>query len=218
MYSNRGDRLSYEKALDGLKRVDSLHRAKQNISLTVSANINKYSKFMTLTTAKTVLARADFLKMFNQFRKNFNRIFGYPLQYLAVLERQKLRGIKENNEGSWHIHLIVFNNDLLPYQKLKVAWCNYGSIDIKLLRHYTHIPVYLMKYLTKDNVGFNKKSILKSHHLKQPQRFYDINEIIPNEKNMYQSIYYLPDGSKVLYFEVPINKHGKQLQLEALEF
>jgi len=220
IYSNRSDRVSYEKSFDGLKRVDSLQRAKQNLFLTIASNITKYSKFITLTTATTTLDRSDFLTMFNQFRKNFKRVFGYPLKYIAVLERQKLRGIKENNEGSWHIHLVVFNSDILQYQKLKIAWGNYGSVDVKLLRHYTHIPIYLMKYLTKENVSFHNKTILKSHSLKKPNILYDINEIIPNDKELYHDTYYLPDDTKVSFYEKKINRHHsyKKQEIESLEY
>jgi len=217
---NSSDRLSYEKSLDGLKRVSSLQRAKQNLFLTIASNVTKYSKFITLTTATTTLDRDVFLNMFNQFRKNFQRIFGYPLKYIGVLERQKLRGIKENNEGSWHIHLVVFNSQKLHYEKLKLAWFSYGSIDIKLLRHYTHIPVYLMKYLTKEHVEFHKKTILKSHDLKKPTIIYDYNEIVPNDKDLYRDEYYMPDDTKVLFYEKKINRSPsyKATELEEIPF
>lgn len=182
------DRTNYEKSSIGEKTSKSLQRARNNLFLTISANVTKYSKFMTLTTKETCLNREEFLKMFKQFQKNFIRIFGYQLKYVSVLERQKLRGIKEGNSGSWHIHLIVFNSEKLEFEKLKQAWEYYGSVDIKKVRHVENLGVYMIKYLTKDNVQFHKKTILKSQNLKQPTINYDNYFIIP-EKFDYSSTY-----------------------------
>jgi hypothetical protein len=210
IYRDRSsNKACYDKSNEGIKGDYSLQRARSNLFLTIAANVGRYSKFITLTTKEIVLNRNEFLKMFNQFTKNFYRIFGYKLKYVAVLERQKLRGLKENNLGSWHIHIVAFNESKLNYEKLKTAWCFYGSIDIKRLRDYTHIPVYLMKYLTKEVVNINNKAIIKSHHLKKPVVIYDINEFhIPFDCD-FKNEYYLPDDTKVYFYEKQINRSIK---------
>ena len=207
MFRTKTGKRNYTKSKYGDKSEYSIRRAKSNLFLTVSSNITTYSKFMTLTTSQTTLDRDDILTMFNQFRKNFMRIFNYKLKYVGVLERQKKRGIKEGNEGSWHIHLIVFNDAKLPFTKLKQAWASYGSIDIKRLKHYTHIPIYLMKYLTKETIGLNKKSIIKSQGLKKEKVMYHTDVIVPDDlSNTYHDYYVMPDDTTVWFFEKKINR------------
>jgi hypothetical protein len=164
----KSDRDNYEKSLFGEKSKSSLHRARNNLLMTINANVTTYSKFITLTTKNTVLDRDVFLQYFKQFQKNFYRIFGYNIKYVSVLERQKERGRKEGNKGSWHIHMIVFNPDKIDFEKLKQAWQYYGSVDIKKVRQVEELGIYMVKYLTKDNVQFHKKTVLKSKQLIEP--------------------------------------------------
>jgi hypothetical protein len=207
MFKGKTGKTNYSKSKYGEKNEYSIRRSKSNLFLTVSSNITPYSKFMTLTTRRTTLERDDILIMFNQFRKNFMRIFNTKLKYVGVLERQKKRGLKENNEGSWHIHLIVFNDEKLVFVKLKQAWTSFGSIDIKAIKHYTHIPVYLMKYLTKETIGLNKKSIIKSQGLKKEEIIYHHDIIIPEDlPNTYHDYYVMPDDTIVWFYEKKINR------------
>lgn len=213
------ERENYQKALIGLKDEASIRRAKTQLFNLIASNVTKYSKFMTLTTRQTTLDRNKFLTMFNQFRKNFKRNFGYNLKYVAVIERQKKRGIKENNLGSYHMHLIVFNESKLDFKYLKKSWSTYGSIDIKILREFTHIPVYLMKYLSKEIVMHNDKSILVSHHLKQPQIEYYKERLNLNGYD-YKIEYDLPNNEKCIMYEYKINRSKKfnSQQIKYLKF
>ncbi len=173
-------RKDYDKSLEGEKSIKSLYRSRNNLLLTISSNVNYYSKFITLTMAKTTLSRDEFLKYFKHFTKNFHRQFKQKLKYVGVLERQKKRGLKENNEGSWHIHLIVFNSQKLHFPTLKQCWAQYGSVDIKKCRHVSELGVYMLKYLTKENVELNKKAILTSQGLELPSISRDIGQYVPN--------------------------------------
>lgn len=213
------ERVNYQKSENGMKSNSSIQRAKTQLFNLVASNVSRYSKFITLTTKETVLDRNEFLNMFNQFRKNFSRVFGYNLKYVSVLERQKKRGIKENNSGSYHMHLIVFNDAKLPFESLKKCWCSYGSVDVKKLRDYTHIPLYLMKYLTKEIVSHNDKMILVSQKLKQPRIYYSSNRMTL-ESYDYRKEYFLPNGVKCIFYEIQINrsKSNFKQQIEMIKF
>ena len=134
----------------------------------IDANAGKYSKFITLTFAKTILDRDEAFAKFKQFRKDFQRMFGYPLEYVQVTEHQKKRGAKEGNEGSLHFHLVVFNEKKLPFVKLKKIWGKYGSLDIKKIDSTNNLGVYMAKYLTKEEQQLNKKGFTSSANLQKP--------------------------------------------------
>ena len=168
LYGFENKKSNYEKKTEGEKKDYSLRRTQDNLVLTIDCNVNKYSKFLTLTFRSPVLERDEAMKYFNSFQKFFKREFNEVLRYVGVTERQKKRGINENNEGSWHFHLVVFNSRKLDFEKLKSAW-PYGSVDIKKIDKVENLGRYLGKYLSKGNEnGLNKKSVLKSRGLKEP--------------------------------------------------
>jgi len=173
-FTNKRKKESYEKTTvdsdnseDVKKREDSIQRTRENLIQTIHANATQYTKFITLTCKESILDRDAFLYQLRQFRKYFKRHFGYQIKYVGVLERQKERGMKENNEGSFHAHLVVFNNDKLDFETLKKCWpC--GSVDIKKINDNIHgVAKYLSKYITKDitDIGISKQSILKTKNL-----------------------------------------------------
>jgi len=169
------------KRQEGEKQENNLYRARMNLIDTINCNITKYSKLITLTTAEPCLDRELFLKWFNDYTKYFKRKFQTPMKYVAVTERQEERGLKENNLGSWHIHIIIFNDMYLPFDNLKPLW-KHGSTDIKVIDSTDNLGVYLAKYLTKESLELNKKSILKSRGLKTP--FVEYNALPPSSANL----------------------------------
>lgn len=176
-YERKEETMKKGQRKEGIKSTKSINRVKDNLVLTIQANITEYSKFLTLTTAKPCLDRDQFLQYFKIFKIYFKRQFGYSLSYVGVLERQKKRGKKEGNEGSIHAHLVVFNKKKLDFKKLKKCW-KFGSVDIKKIDSVDNLGVYMAKYLTKDNLDeFNKKLILKSRKLKNPTVLYARDEL-----------------------------------------
>lgn len=174
----KSNRIDYTKRDSGEKRKDNLMRARNNLIETIDTNANYYSKFITLTFRENTLDRDDALKKFKIFNIYFKRVFGENLKYCGVMERQKKRGKKEGNKGSWHFHLVVFNSQKLEFRKLKKCWL-YGSIDIKKIDSVDNLGLYMAKYLTKDTIQeLNKKAILKSRGLKKPKTVYC--ELIPD--------------------------------------
>ena len=145
------------------KRSDNLVRAQRNVRQIVWANLGRYTKFLTLTYAETVLEVAEFKKNFDAFRKAMSRR-GYKMRYLYVLERQKERGEQEGNEGCLHCHIVLFNEEYIPYKDILECW-TYGGIDIHVLKGMKYqdnhksadkindLAAYVSKYITKDSVA-----------------------------------------------------------------
>lgn len=146
----------------GEKRTDNLTRAQRAVRQIVWANLGRYTKFLTLTYEETVLDVDTFKKNFDAFRKGMSRQ-GYKLRYLYVLERQKERGEKEGNEGCIHCHIVLFNDEYIPWNIIKKCW-HYGNIDIHVLYGTRYqdgfecsdkindLAAYVSKYITKDCV------------------------------------------------------------------
>lgn len=147
----------------GQKRQDNLVRAQRIVRQIVWANLGRYTKFLTLTYENTVLDVAEFKCNFNAFRMGMSRR-GYKMRYLYVLERQKERGEKEGNEGCLHCHIVLFNDEYIPYKDILDCW-KYGSIDIHVLNgckfeenhksaeKINDLASYVSKYITKDCVA-----------------------------------------------------------------
>lgn len=147
----------------GEKRTDNLTRAQRAVRQIVWANLGRYTKFLTLTYEETVLDVATFKKNFDSFRKGMSRR-GYRMRYLYVLERQKERGEKEGNEGCLHCHIVLFNDEYIPYKDILDCW-KFGSIDIHVLNgcrfednhksaeKINDLAAYVSKYITKDCVA-----------------------------------------------------------------
>lgn len=82
----------------GVKRLDNLKRARDSVAEIVYTNLTPHTKFLTLTTADTVLDVRVFSRMLTTFFQAMKRK-GYDLNYIYVLERQKKRGKKEAKKG-----------------------------------------------------------------------------------------------------------------------
>ena len=193
-------RSSYEKSMDGDKRDDNLQRARNEMILKIDCNVTPNSKFMTLTFANPVLDRKEAFAKFKQFTKDFKKLFGYPLKYVLVAERQKKRGLKEGNDGSWHFHLVVFNERKLPFKDLKSIWGKYGSIDIKKIDYSHKLGVYMAKYLSKEVMEINKKGYTSSQGLIHPTIEYLPHNYSPESFADYQNTYtlYNPDDENTI--------------------
>jgi len=199
-YDYESKRQNYEKAKEGNKRQDSLNRSRSKMIDLIDANVNYYSKFITLTLNEkySQLARDEFLKKFKQFQKNFKRKFNKALAYVGVLEKQFKRQKKYNlKQAPWHIHLIVFISQKLDFKILKKCW-PYGSVDIKKVDYQGNLSIYLAKYLTKDNIKLNKKAFLSSRNLKKPNVITTTEVIIPNNPTYEKSYLGFQNGKKDL--------------------
>lgn len=185
-------RENYEKSKEGQKRQDNLQRTRNKMVLLIDSNVTKYTKFITLTFAKTTLDATESDKAFKHFQKSFKRQFGYALKYVRIMERQLERGIKEGNIGSIHYHMVVFNESKIPYKELKAIWKQYGSIDIRLIDDVSNVGRYMAKYLTKYSGMLNKKGYTSSKNLMHPTIEYlpfNYNPTTPSQFNNSYIVY-----------------------------
>lgn len=159
------------------KQDKNLFRAQAKVEEIINANVLEHSKFLTLTTADTVLDEKAFRRRLQTFIQAMSRE-GFKLRYLGVLERQKKRGAKEGNSGSIHAHLIIFNDEFIPFDIINKHWK--GKTDIHILNGLKYdtgekienVARYVCKYITKDNLNdFNKHVYFCSKGLQRPAEF-----------------------------------------------
>lgn len=162
-----------EKEID--KRNDNLLRARQSIRRIIWSNQSKYTKFVTLTYAETVLDVSTVRYDVSKFVKNMKNK-GYDMKYLYVLENQRERGLKEDNAGCLHVHMILFIDKYIPYEDINKSWRK-GQTDIKVIDNINNLGAYVCKYITKDNISdFGKRCFSCSLGLDRPlqERFYTL--------------------------------------------
>lgn len=149
------------------KEDKSLARARREIRRIIWCNLNKYSKFLTLTYKENMQDIQQFYYDWQIFTTNMKRK-GYRLNYLYVLEHQKERGIKYNQgEGAIHAHVVIFNDEYIPWEVIKTSW-KHGVIDLHKIRDIGNLGAYVCKYLTKDALAeYNSKSYHCSQGLKR---------------------------------------------------
>lgn len=159
------------------KQDKNLFRAQADVEKIINANVLKHSKFLTLTTADTVLDEKTFRRRLQTFIQAMKRD-GFTLRYLGVLERQKKRGAKEGNEGSIHAHLVIFNDEFIPFEIINKHW--HGKTDIHILNGLKYdtgekienVALYVCKYITKENLNdFHKHVYFCSKGLQKPAEF-----------------------------------------------
>lgn len=159
----------------GEKRSDNLARARQSVRRIIWCNITPHTKFLTLTCSDTCLELKAFQRKLQTFFQAMTRK-NYKLSYLYVLERQLERGKKEGNAGSWHAHIVVFNDEKIPLDVLNSCW-KHGYTDIKILNglrcrdseKIKDVGAYVCKYITKDTaLELGAKCFRCSKGLKRP--------------------------------------------------
>ncbi len=162
-----------------LKRYDNLKRARDSVAQIVYSNLTPHTKFLTLTTAETVLEIPEFQRKLQTFLQQMKRN-GFKLKYIYVYERQLERGKKEGNKGCLHVHMIVFNDEYIPMDIIKKCW-HYGRVELKILNglrckdnkttnELIRNPAsYICKYITKESVAeWNEKVFRCSKDIERP--------------------------------------------------
>lgn len=157
------------------KREGNLMRARKTIRQVIWSNQTKFTKFITLTYAETVLDIKKVRYDISKFVKNMkNR--GYDMKYLYVLENQRERGLKENNDGSLHVHMVLFIDKFIPKKDIDESWKK-GYTGINAIEDIRNLGAYVCKYITKDNLQeFGKRTFSCSLGLDRPEeeRFYTL--------------------------------------------
>lgn len=157
------------------KRNDNVYRARQNVRRIVWTNESKYTKFVTLTYADTVLDIKKVRRDITTFVQNMRRL-NYDMKYLYVLENQKERGLKEGNEGCIHVHMLIFIDQFIKLEDLRQAW-KHGYVGIEKIDDVRNLGAYVCKYITKENLAdFGKRCYSCSLGLDRAveERFYTL--------------------------------------------
>lgn len=161
---------SPRKAL--VRRSDNIDRAKKRILRITMANELRFKPtFITLTYTHTMLDRNIAVRDTGAFLRRVR--LAYPMaQYVYTLERQKLRGEKEGNSGTWHAHVLLFNVPFIPFTTFN-KWWKLGNTKINKTNNALHCAFYLAKYIGKDtdDLEGNKRAYNGSHGLLKPQSF-----------------------------------------------
>lgn len=172
-----GNKRNYEivknSSDEKVKRDGNLYRARQNIRRIVWSNQSKYTKFVTLTYADTVLDIKKVRRDITTFVQSMRRL-NYDMKYLYVLENQKERGKKENNDGCIHVHILIFIDKFIKLEDLRKSW-KHGFVGIEKIDDVRNLGAYVCKYITKDNLAdFGKRCYSCSIGLERPsdERFY----------------------------------------------
>ena len=176
-------RKDYIKQKNGAKSEKSLYRTRNEIKNIIDANVNKYSKFITLTFKEDIKDRQIALERFKNFTKRYKYHFQEPLKYIGVMELQngseRHGKTKDTARNVWHFHIIVFNERKLNLKEFdRDIWQN-GHCNTKKIDSTDNIGRYLMKYITKEEneIGLHKKYVLRSQGLKKPLLLYDFKEL-----------------------------------------
>lgn len=157
------------------KRNDNIYRARENIRRIVWNNQTEYTKFVTLTYSDTVLDVKKVRRDITTFVQSMRRS-GYPMKYLYVLENQRERGLKEGNEGSLHVHMLIFIDKFVKLDDLRRCW-KHGFVGIEAIDNVFNLGAYVCKYITKDNItDFGSHCYSCSIGLDRPviERFYTL--------------------------------------------
>lgn len=151
------------------KRLDNMFRARQSVRRLIWCNVGRYPKFLTLTYSDAEFDISRVRRDIFNFLKKMKRR-GYDLKYLYVLEHQKNRGKKENNIGSLHVHMVLFNDEFIPHQVLHDCWSKGQSLDVHVIDDVRDLGAYVCKYITKDAVAeFGGHCYECSQGLKRPE-------------------------------------------------
>lgn len=166
------------------RRSDSLSRTRNKIYDILSCNVARYPKFLTLTCSKSILDYDEFLYQMKQFFKKMKRK-GFDLKYLWVCEHQTKRGLKEGNEGSYHAHIIIFNDEYIPFDVINFCWdgatnirifdsCRYSGNE-KTDEKIRDVSAYVVKYITKEMLSeFGDNLYHCSRGLNRPTEFREL--------------------------------------------
>ncbi|WP_425322064.1 rolling circle replication-associated protein [Clostridium perfringens] len=159
-----GGRSSVAKKEDKIiNREKVLSRARRDLRRIINANIEKHSKFLTLTF-KDNITDLDFANNeFKKFIKRINYHYKVKVKYSVVIEFQK--------RGAIHYHALLYNlTDKLDIDKLSSIWGN-GFIKVNSIKDVDNVGAYVCKYMTKtdDERLLGRKMYFNSRNLNKPK-------------------------------------------------
>ena len=190
-----------ENNIEYKKRSNNLGRARQRVFEIVNANVTPHTKFLTLTCRENILDYVKIKRMFTTFVQAMKRE-GYQLRYVGVLEHQINRGLKNGDKGAYHIHLVVFNNEKIPFELINKHWDGFTDIHVLNGLRYgseekiRNVGAYVCKYITKEacteymsHVYFCSKGLLKPIKVSMPIVKLDNGEFVKDYSTKFYDTY-----------------------------
>lgn len=154
-----------------VNREKVLSRARKDLRRIINSNIEKYSKFLTLTFRDNV-TDLDFANYeFNKFIKRLNYHYKIKVKYSVVIEFQK--------RGAIHYHCLLYNlTQKIDIGKMEDIWGN-GFVKVNAINNVDNVGAYVCKYMTKteDSRLEGRKMYFNSRNLNKPKEIKD-NELI----------------------------------------
>jgi len=152
------------------RRKDNIRRAKNTLIRKVLCNASTNTRFYTFTYANTMLDRSRAVTDVRNMAIRYRKITGKELKYVYTLERQKKRGIKEGNAGSWHVHMIVFDINYYRNEYWQAMFWRHGFVKLVRTNNPNHTARYIGKYITKESKDAEpgKRLYNSSHDLAVP--------------------------------------------------
>lgn len=135
-----------EKPVDYVR--ESLNRTKKIFRRLLLHNYTENTRLVTLTFAKAVHDRDEAWHAFNIMTIRFKKVFGVPLNYIAVPE------LHPGGHGI-HFHLVI-NNDWFEYSKFindvwRMGWVKISDkFQVYDNATASNLASYLVKYIGKD--------------------------------------------------------------------
>lgn len=178
-----------------INREKVLSRARRDLRRIVNSNIEKYSKFLTLTFAENITDVKSANREFSKFIMRLNYNLKIKVLYSAVIEFQK--------RGAVHYHVILYNvPQKLDMKVLKSLWGN-GFVKVNKIEHVDNVGAYICKYMTKcddEKKLRGKKMYFNSRGLKKPEEI--------KESALVKAIESSLDGQTPKFESTFINKYN----------
>ena len=166
-----------------------LSRARKDLRRIINCNIQKYSKFLTLTFKDNVQDLDYANNEFKNFIKRLNYHYGIKIKYTAVIEFQK--------RGAIHYHCILYNLvQKINVQELQEIW-KHGFIKINSIDNVDNVGAYVCKYMTKTDddrllgrrMYFNSRGLNKPQEIKEPDLIAQLQKSLLNQALKYENTF-----------------------------
>ena len=166
------------------KRSDNINKSKMTLRRLINVNVNKFSKFVTLTYKDNMQdvsrAKLDFKRFIQRYKRKCN----ISLKYVYVIEFQK--------RGAIHFHVVFFNMPFLDVNKLSEIW-NHGFVKVNRIKDVDNVGAYVVKYMSKDLIDsrLNGRDLYgRSRDLKSPVVITDEKKILALQHKYYRNATY----------------------------
>ncbi len=152
-----------------INREKSSSRSAKNVRRLVNSNIEKNSKFVTLTFEDDIRDLKDANYIFKKFKQRLEYQLKINLKYLCVPEFTK--------KGRVHFHVVFCNLPFIKNTTLGMIW-GHGFIKINKIDNCDNVGSYVAKYMTKENEKLiEQKSYFTSRNLEKPIEIINEKEI-----------------------------------------